>query len=254
MPFNPHDLITVGVDIFTTTVESNGSLLAQTGDVVSQSGGTPAEIWGPCNIAARPAKPIPGKSACQAVSLNQSDRDILIGFRDTRGQEIYGNLSEGETCIYAPGAEGEGQAKVVLKGDGSITLHTTTDNTHNGSGCYLRIGPNIFEVQLPFGRIVFDPSGLIMEHINGASISLGAVSLPGPLAAASSYVNLNASKVDCDAPIITLGPSPLKGGLGYMQAAYGVVPGQFPGQPILGAGVGAVVVAAANSTKVMIGV
>lgn len=251
------DLFDVGIDILTTEITSKGTLSAQTGDVVAeQVSSANCEWWQQVGFASRPPKPQPGVAACQGVTLNRGDRDIVIATKDLRSQAIYGNLKEGETCLYAAGPDGNGQGRVSLKADGSITLYTTDDNTPAGNGVYLKLSRKSLSFVAPWGKLTFDATGFHLTTSSGARLDLGNVALPGPLSALMpNYARITASTITLDSTAIMLGPSASNGGTGaYMSAAYSVVPPVAPGIPILGAGVGAVVVAAAGSTSVFVGV
>jgi hypothetical protein len=241
------DLIDIGTNILATEIGSDGTVTCQTGDVVTQQVASDGnEWWQMVGFASRPSKPTPGSNGAEGVTIN----------RDLRQQGIYGNLAEGETIVFAGGADGNGQARVSLKADGSITLYTTTDNTHAGDGVYLKIGPKGLSFVAPWGKFTFDATGWHQTTSSGARFDLGNVALPGPFSTLMpNYARITASTVTLDSPAVMLGASASNGGTGaYMSAAYSVVPPVAPGIPILGAGVGAVVVAAAGSTNVFVGV
>lgn len=251
------DIFNPGVDILGTTLDDKGTILAQTGDVVGEEVASDnAEMWQHIGFASRPAKAQGGKSACQAITLNQGSNDLIIATRDLRGSQIYGNLGEGETCIYAGGPEGTSQAKVLVKADGSITLYTTDDNTPNGAGVYFRIGPDKLSFIAPWGRLLFDAAGLHIETQNGGGFDLSNVNSP-PLIVNGSSCRITATTVSLDAPQVFLGPSAASGtasGGVFFGAAYGIVPPVAPSIPILGTGAGAVTVAASTSTKVWVSI
>lgn len=248
-------LLIIGKDILGTQLNTRGSISAQIGDsVTGDAESNDCAYWQQVGFASRPSDAQSGKSSAQCLAFEQGDRDIIFATKDIRGQEIYGNLSAGETVMYAPGADGEGQAKVSLKGDGSVTLFTTDDNTSDGNGVYLRLDKNALSFIAPWGRMVFDKTGFHVEIQNGASLDLSGVNLPGPLAGMSSSAKISASIISVDGPSVLLGPSTLNGGSAFMAAAYGLLPPVAPGIPILGAGVGAVTVAAASSQHVLVAI
>lgn len=247
------DIFDIGCDVLATEIADNGSLTAQTGDVISNEvTSDQAEIWGCLGLASRPAKPVAGKSSAQCIKINGGDRDACIAWRDTRGQDIYGNLGPGDTVLYAPGPEGEGQAKVCLKGDGAITIHTTNDNTESGKGVYLRLDPNKLEFRAPWGRITFDASGFTVLCANGAKFNLGGVTPAfGAACGLTSYCNISAQTINCNG-ICNLGPSMAEGGLAKMPAMVSLIPPVAPFVPGLGVGMGAVTLFQTASTHVFI--
>jgi hypothetical protein len=114
--FNP------GADVLGTTQNEQGTLLAQTGDVVGEEAHSDgAEWWQHVGFASRPAKAKAGESACQAVTLEQGSNDVCIASRDIRGAALYGRLGEGESCVYAGGPDNAGTCKVTLYNAGAAT-------------------------------------------------------------------------------------------------------------------------------------
>lgn len=134
----------VGFDILSTTVETTTKkILAQIGNVVGQTVDSDnVEWWQHYGFASRPPKPEPGKSAAQAVVLRGGDHDIAIASQDLRGLELYGQLDHGEVCIYAAGEDGNAQARVLLKKNGSINLFTKKGNTADGAGMGIFVDPD----------------------------------------------------------------------------------------------------------------
>lgn len=158
--------------------ESNGTILAQTGDGVSGEVYSPdAELWGPIGYIARPSGPTPG-AACQAVSLSQSDRDVCIGYRDVRTQAKGGSVKPGEVGIYAGGPTGEGQARFLIKDDGtvsSVSMMTTEDNAEGGKGIIVTITSEktIMIQNADKGGIAIESDGKITMMNTTCGITLG---------------------------------------------------------------------------------
>lgn len=167
-------IVEVGLDILTTTVNaSTKRILAQTGDVVKDATETDgAEWWQHVGFASRPPKPQAGKQAAQAVVLKTSDRDVAIGSVDQRGLALYGNLDHGESCLYAAGEDGEAQARVLLKKDGSINLYTRKGNTSSGAGMIVQIDAENGAI-----RLINDLGYGIIIDSDGVKITSGAAGL-----------------------------------------------------------------------------
>lgn len=116
------DIFSPGADVLGTRQDARHTILAQTGDAVGETVDCDdAEVWGPIGYAARPAKAIAGKSACQAITLNSGSTDVAIAFRDLRGSSIHGPIGPGEVCIYAAGPDNSGVSRLTLRNDGSAT-------------------------------------------------------------------------------------------------------------------------------------
>lgn len=195
----------VGLDILSTLRDSaTKSILANLGDVVSeQSESDEAEWWQHVGFASRPSKASKGKVAAQAIILRSSGRDAVIGSRDLRGQELAGNLAEGETCVYASGENGTAQARILLKKTGMISLYTREGNTSTGGGMVFMMDPATDSITMTNSLgigIIIDPDGIHLTakesslnlqsdgnfdgvargvmHIDGSSVVIGSAAVP----------------------------------------------------------------------------
>jgi hypothetical protein len=124
-------------DVLTSTKDADtGTIMYQLGNVTnSEVNSDGAESWSHFGFASRPSEVQPSADdAPQVISIARSDRDLVVAERDVRGQEIYGQLSAGETCLYAAGQDATGQARILLKQDGGINLYSTQGNTSAGQG------------------------------------------------------------------------------------------------------------------------
>src|SRR5206468_4135224 len=105
------------------------------------------------------------------------------------------------TCLYAPA----GQARIVLKKDGSITAYTTGDNTEGGPSILLSLGPDGLKIGVPWGAITLTSDGFQLASTAGAAVvgdSSGNVTiLGGQVSIAGGSVQLGASGSD---PVVTL--------------------------------------------------
>lgn len=139
------DLFQIGVDIMSTSVsKTTRKILASTGNI-NGDGRTDAdnvEWWQHVGFASRPAKPEKGKQAAQCITIRNGTMDCAIASQDLRGLAVYGELADGETCVYATGETGTAQARVLLKANGSINLYTRKDNGADGAGMGLFINPD----------------------------------------------------------------------------------------------------------------
>jgi hypothetical protein len=226
-------MIQVGIDILTTTVDpKTKKILVQLGDVHRESTDTDnAELWQQTGFASRPPKPEAKKTAAQAAVFKAGDHDIVFATQDLRGLVLYGQLDHGETCVYAAGPDGTGQARALFKKDGSINLFTKKGNATAGAGMgiFITVGGAIsmashngaailleedaaIKMFNGSGGIQIKPDGHIKiasgskVEISGASITLGGPSaLPiaiGPnvvTAIAGLQAQILALQVECAA-------------------------------------------------------
>lgn len=185
-PASISGLVHAGLDILSSTLSATTkAILLQTGDAVKEGTDADAvEHWQHIGFASRPAKPEAGKKAAQCVVLKTSDRDVAIASRDLRGLDLYGSLDHGESCVYAAGADGNAQARVLLKKDGSISLYTRKGNTSSGAGMVIQVDAQNGAIRLINDKgygIIIDGDGVKLTS-RAAGLSLGAdgkVSLVG---------------------------------------------------------------------------
>ena len=192
----------VGINIMNSVIDKvTGTILLVTGDVVTQTAEADnVELWGPLGYIVRPSKPQAGKAAAECITLRRGDRDIAFCARDQRGQLLSGNLNDGEVCLYAGGADGNAQARIMLKADGSVALLTTDSNTPTGKVVTLRMSPSELRFAAPWGSLVFDASGLHIKTKSGPTrLDMGGMSVPGLPSALtaplSSYIALTAGVI-----------------------------------------------------------
>lgn len=169
----------IGHDVLGTSINTkNGAISAQLGDSVSSEAiAEEAEWFQHVGFASRPSKAEPGKSACQVLSMERTDRDVCFASRDLRYSAAYGALGEGETCLYATGPNGTGTALVALSDDGqsaSVNLSVKQGNSSGGSPVSIRVATD-GKITLTSGsaKITIDQSGSVT--IEGTSINLGAL-------------------------------------------------------------------------------
>jgi hypothetical protein len=230
---NPGNLFRTADILSTDKDDSTNTITAQLGDASSQSvDSNGAEIWQQCGFASRPSNVTEGADpAAQALYLTRSDQDMILATRDTRSHHVYSELSPGETCIYATGETGTGQAAIFLKKGGAVTIFTTDDNTSTGAGITFTIGPTGMYFNSPFGTLEFSINGFFVRHHGGSSLELGSIGgMPPPLDMLSSYAVLKAHTVKLPGNAVLLGDSVT--GV-FNQAVHTLVPIPAPLVPIV---------------------
>jgi hypothetical protein len=168
-----------GIGILNTRVDGvTGTVLAQTGDAASQtSEADDAEWWQHVGLISRPSNPKAGQTSAEGFTIRRGDRDIITASRDVRGQKLAGSLQPGETCIYAGGADGSAQARLLLKANGSCALYTAKGNAQGGQSVTVQINADgTIYLASPFGGISIDSSGIKLMSAagTGAAVALTA--------------------------------------------------------------------------------
>lgn len=223
----------------------NGSItvnlgFAESGEMQSSQ----AEVWGTPGIISVPALPASvnnNTDAAQALYYNRNDQCIVFATRDTRTQFLAGNINPGETCVYSP----VGQGRLLCKADNSVSLITTDDGTSTGNIISAGVSETGFKVVTPWGTLTLDNTGLNITLSSGASFNMGGTA---DLASGGSAATISAGNITLNGTC-NLGQAP------YLPAVASIIPLATPGVPILGSGVGEVVVAAiASSVNISSGI
>jgi hypothetical protein len=160
-----------------------GTILLQTGDVGTGFTETDSvEYWQTSGIYSCPPSPTPGKSATQACVIRRGDTDICIATRDLRGQSLAGDVGPGETMIFAAGADGASQGRMLLKNDSSVNIYTKSNPGAQGMAIMLTPSSDTFSINTAAGTsIVGTPTSLTLT-VGAASLTLnsdGSIQLVG---------------------------------------------------------------------------
>jgi len=172
----------IGFDVLSSAIDAiTGFVQFTLGDAInSERYRDGAEDWSHVGFASRPPKPTPKTrgGAAQVVMLNDGGRDIVIASRDPMGLKMVSDLAEGETAVYASGADGSGQAMAVLRQDGSINLSTKRGNVSGGAEMLVKMDAQAGTISLTndagYG-ITIDGTGVHI-HAGGATLDLSAAS------------------------------------------------------------------------------
>ncbi len=206
--------IRFGAQILATTVADKSKLiLAQIGDAALNFVETDAvEMWQHIGFVSRPSIPTDGKNAAEAIILTDSQYDKCIATRDARGAELAGNLGPGETCVYAPGADGKSQGRILLKDNGTVAIVTAKGNTKEGTTVIIQVEGDTGAISMAneFGGLTINEDGITL--MCGASgLKLGA---DGNVALMGTAIAINGSSVSLGANAImpvVWGPAGLSG-------------------------------------------
>lgn len=199
------EIFQVGIGVLRTIVSETKAILAQTGDAATNR--TEADgvaWWQHIGFLSRPSKAEAGKRSAEAIALRFHGHDVIIASRDLRGLELAGELKDGETCVYAPGADGKGQARTLYKADGSIHHYTRVGNSESGAGMTVQLDAQGNAIRVLNGDgfgLIIGPEGVVLTagestltlnadgswscigtgdaQMDGTSILLGATGVPG---------------------------------------------------------------------------
>jgi hypothetical protein len=225
-------LFDFGVDVLGTFIDAATNVVtAQTGDSTSEAADAKVdEWWQHVGFTSRSAPPTQGGTSCQALKIKRGDHDFIFATRDTRGTKIYGNLKDGEVCVYAP----VGAARTLWKASGHVVHYTTTSNDDSGTALSIDLGPAGLVISTPWGGLTIDQNGVTLTAGQAALTltSTGDAKLVGQTALVSGSIAAIAGQVMTTVGNVTAMQSATNG------AAYGP-----PGTPM----------ATVNSATVYIG-
>lgn len=199
-------LLERGADILSTVVDATTRrVFAFLGDVKAKLADSDKAMWiqHVCWVSL-PSLAQAGKAAAQAVIIRRSNGDVVIGSSDARTLEMYGQIGPGEFAAFAPGKDGTSQGRIIGKTDGSINIYTRAGNTSGGNGMAIMVRAADDTISITNGAgygIIVDSTGIRLTakdsgltlgsdgsvkligktktQVDGASIVLGSVAVPG---------------------------------------------------------------------------
>ena len=216
-------LIHVGYQVLKTSrTKGTNQISAQLGGVggngqrasVDSDG---AEWWQHVGFASLPPSSAPSQAA--SVVVVRGDVDSVIASKDMRGTQLYGALKPGETCVYAPGGDGNAQARALFKADGSIHLYTRKGNTASGAGMTVQLDAAEGAIRLlnDLGHaIIIDKDGITLTTGEAALVlgKDGNVSLTG-----TAMTQVDGTTVVLGSKVVPVVNSALKGPTGVAGVA-----------------------------------
>jgi len=199
--------IVIGQQLLSYTLgEQNNSVLVNIGDILSgDSEAAYCQYYQQVGFCSLPPAPIPGVSAAEVLLLKHDDgRKIVFGTRHPTSQAMYANMSPGDTIMYGAGSDGNSKTRIKCAGATKTVALMTSDGT---SDVQMAISATAWTFFAPFGKFIFDATGLHVTTIDGASFHLGSVSgLPTiPGVNLNSMCTINADIVRINGNITKLG-------------------------------------------------
>lgn len=170
------ELFRVGIGVLRTYIAETGAVMAQTGDAATEFVDRDDVMWWQhIGFISRPSKPKLKQAAAEVVKLIRGSYDVIIASRDLRGLKLAGSLKEGETCIYAAGENGDGQARILLKGDGTVAIYTLTGNADGGESVTIQVRPSgEIHIASPLGGVSITDGKITLISKAGSGLQLDA--------------------------------------------------------------------------------
>ncbi len=217
----------IGYDVLKTSVDEKTKCVSAMLGHMNGEGATErenAEWWQHTGLITIPAEmDKAGKNAAKTVIYQTGGYDIVIASRDPRGLELAGTMGPGDACLYSPGKDGKGQARVLVKSNGSVTLMGRKGNVAGGKGMMVQLDAENGAIRMlnDLGfAIIIDADGITLTakkasltlkasgdvslvgtgqtQVDGGGILLGNLGIPGinsALAGPTGLVGVASAKV-----------------------------------------------------------
>lgn len=164
------------------------------------------ELWNAPGIISIPTPFTTNADCAQGFFYNDGANDICIAVSDKRTQKLAGNYQPGDTILYSGGTDGKGQARILAKSDGGVSLYTTKGNAvgATGLGVFVDAQNDTITITNSVGNgIQATPDGVFIMiqgakcgasfnsdgsvslvattqmQVDGASIVIGSMAVPG---------------------------------------------------------------------------
>jgi hypothetical protein len=174
------EIVGVADILYVSTAANSNTANAQNGAITMTLGNaisgevyySECELWSSPGIISAPLLPAASTNntdSAQVMYFNYNDQKIGFAVRDTRNMLQAGLIQPGETCVYAPGAQG----RILIKLDSSINLVTTSDGTSSGQTVGIFVGTDTISIQNQYGAIMISSSGITITA-GAAAVTLDA--------------------------------------------------------------------------------
>lgn len=165
------DITKIGHDVLSTTQsQTTGLVTAQLGDVVTEDATShDAEWYFPPGLVSRPRKPDPKKKAAQVVAITRSGNDAIVGCRDERTLDIYGQLDDGETAVFGSAPD---SAVVFFRKDKSLLIKQKETQIQITADGVINLGND--PVALALGSALGQLISIMTTFCGGNATALGS--------------------------------------------------------------------------------
>lgn len=145
------------------TVQGKGP--AQSGDPEDCESFDDAPLFGALGLIGRPY-PQTDKGKVQAVLIRDASNGAIVGMRDNRTNDVYGNLEPGDNCLFSMGPKHN--ARIVLK-DGTDSV-VVMGKDKNGKDMMINVGGEAMSIQAYGCIIQMNDTGLCLGFKNNQII------------------------------------------------------------------------------------
>jgi hypothetical protein len=146
--------------------------------------------------------PDPKQAAQVLVGIEASGKGHIWPMEDPRVIALLPLLNKGERLFY-----GDFGQFIRAHDDGAWSFYTT-DQGGNPAGqkVAMRLAPDGWSVDAPWGRMTFDGNGFFVSVAGGPTFDMSAMSLPAPLDQISSSITMQAKSITLNAAPVDAGP------------------------------------------------
>lgn len=203
------------INIIGSLVEAGyGSVIAKVGsyfgdketcDIVSES----TEIWQNYGFASRP-KPADSNGCCEGIVDRQGGQERIIATRDLRSTKALGDLSEGDSALYAD-VDKDSVATVVCKADGLVYLNAPVEivngSTETAHVIFMDPAANVISIVHEAGHSIIMKDDMIQLKCGSSifQVTESGITIAGKITMVGSIVMDPTSTIVCGA-ITAAGP------------------------------------------------
>ncbi len=143
----------------TITVQGKGPQQSEDPEDSESFDDTP--MFGALGLIARPY-PKDSRGKCQGLLIRDASYGAVVGMRDNRTNDVYGNLEPGDVCLFATGPKHK--ARVIIKEETDTVVILGKDS--NGKDTMLSSGQDGISLQAFGGIIQITEDGIVIGFKN----------------------------------------------------------------------------------------